>query len=267
MLFFFKTQTHMKARIIGTVAFTAILLGCIWYASSEPSPAAEPTPGNSSTRIGDIGIRKVTHKMDDGDQYTFFYQDDMQVDFVTKRPDETDKSIQICIPGAFTDLSDDEIDGVYMNDGKLMQKAGINKTLGGLYVGTGGKFHFVETQKTKLITDSLITALAAEKGDMFQQIYMVVNGKVEPLNQPKMFQRRAIVIMNDGSGAIVENVQRRTLKVFCDNLVKLGVKEALYVDMGAWDEGWYRDEAGKTQAMGLMRIETNRQSNWVIFKN
>ncbi len=204
--------------------------------------------------------------MDDKDVYTFYYQDDLKMDFVTERPPYTDQAIQFCVAGAFTDLNDGEIDGLYMNNGQLKHEDRINKTLGGLFILRDGEFELIETQKTKLITDSLLNALKAEKADLFQQIFMIVDGKVEPLKQKRMFQRRAIVIMNDDSRAIVENVKRKTLATFCNDLVSLDVKEALYVDMGGWDEGWFRDASGSANTIGRMRGSTDQQSNWVIFR-
>jgi hypothetical protein len=45
--------------------------------------------------------------------------------------------------------------------------------------------------------------------------------------------------------------------------VSLGVRDAIYTDMGGWDEGWYRDGV-KVRTIGLMRGSTRRQSNWFV---
>jgi hypothetical protein len=46
----------------------------------------------------------------------------------------------------------------------------------------------------------------------------------------------------------------------------MGVKDLIYTDMGARDEGWYRISPGETRRIGKNLSQTARQSNWVIFK-
>jgi len=54
------------------------------------------------------------------------------------------------------------------------------------------------------------------------------------------------------------------LAIFADDLALLGAKTAMNLDMGAWDEGWYRDARGEIVRLGHDRSSTQRQSNWLV---
>jgi hypothetical protein len=82
-----------------------------------------------------------------------------------------------------------------------------------------------------------------------------------------LFQRRGIAILNDNSIAIIESEQAITLEVFSKDLVLLNVKQLIYTDMGAWDEGWYRNPLHNVLIkIGKDLSQTDKQSNWIVFK-
>ncbi|MBK7748810.1 MAG: hypothetical protein IPI39_16325 [Candidatus Obscuribacter sp.] len=81
------------------------------------------------------------------------------------------------------------------------------------------------------------------------------------------FQRRAIGLTKQGAYKIFQSDKAISFSTFNRDLVSMGVTEALYFDMGAWDEGWYRHATtGKAITIGLDRSRTDRQSNWLILK-
>ena len=50
-------------------------------------------------------------------------------------------------------------------------------------------------------------------------------------------------------------------------LVLLNVKQLIYTDMGAWDEGWYKNPINNTLVkIGKDLSQTDKQSNWIIFR-
>jgi hypothetical protein len=65
--------------------------------------------------------------------------------------------------------------------------------------------------------------------------------------------------------AIIESYEHITLTAFTKDLLELGAVDALYTDMGAWDEGWYRQD-NKLITIGRMKSQTEKQCNWVVFK-
>ncbi len=71
--------------------------------------------------------------------------------------------------------------------------------------------------------------------------------------------------MKNGRTAVVESNKMITLKTFSEDLAALGVMNLLYTDMGYWDEGWYK-AGGKTITLGHYLSQTDKQSNWVVFR-
>lgn len=57
-----------------------------------------------------------------------------------------------------------------------------------------------------------------------------------------------------------------TLTQFGLDLKELGVKNAIYTDMGAYDEGWYRDAEKGVKPLGNDRSLTEKQTNWFTFR-
>jgi hypothetical protein len=201
-----------------------------------------------------------------GNTYIFIYKKDHKADFVLARPGKEDTSVLLCIPAAFTQLTDYSVDGIYISHGKAGNTKKINRSLGGALEIVNGEVSIFPTDKGSRITDSLVDAVVMKKGALFQQIQMIVNGVPASFKDQKLFQRRGIVLLKDGRVLVAESRKAITLKTFADDLAALGASDLLYTDMGAWDEGWYRDSNGKTISMGYDHSQTDRQSNWFIFR-
>ncbi len=190
------------------------------------------------------------------------------MEFTDKRPAEDDKTVQVCVAAAFTQLGNYKIDGAYMCKGKVSNEKAINHTLGGALKIVNGKATIFPTAKGTLITDKFLKDLALQKGSFFQQIQLISNGKASSFKDKAHFQRRAIVVFKNGKTAIMECEEALLLADFSKDLVELGVQNALYTDMGGWDEGFYVDPVTKKKVtIGLMKTHTAYQSNWVVFKN
>lgn len=219
----------------------------------------------SSGPLKEISVEKKTTK--NGNHYTIIYQGGCRMEFTDKRPKDTDTKVRACIAGAFTQLSNYKIDGVYICNGTIGNKTDVNKRLGGAIQIVNGQVSIFPTQKGALLTDEFLNKLAAEKASLFQQIQLIENGKAASFIDKAVFQRRAIVIFKDGKTAFVEDTESITLAEFSADLVELGAENALYTDMGAWDEGWYMDPSTKKKVtIGQIKSHTAQQSNWVIFR-
>ncbi|MCD6068415.1 MAG: hypothetical protein K0S33_3241 [Bacteroidetes bacterium] len=213
------------------------------------------------------GISMEKKKTPNGNSYTIIYQNTCSIEFTDQRPKEKDAAVQLCIAGAFTQLTDYKIDGIYMCNGKIGNKTAVNKRLGGAIKIVKGQAVIFPTQKGTLLTDSFLNDLSTQKGSLFQQLQIVANGAAASFVDKAVFQRRAIVIFKNSKTALVEGNESITLAEFSKDLVELGAKDALYTDMGGWDEGWYTDPAtGKKITIGQMRTSTAKQSNWVVFR-
>lgn len=202
-----------------------------------------------------------------GTTYTFFKKNTCSIAFTDERPDKKDASVLLCIPAAFTNTGNDHIDGIFAVKGEVKNTAVINKSLGGVCYIEKNSCRIFQSGKGRLFNDSLFRVVKSNKISFFQQIQCIQNGKAASFADQKVFQRRGIVVLKDHSIAIIESRENITLKVFSEDLARLGVVDLIYTDMGAWDEGWYRDPANNTlKTIGRDLSQTARQSNWIVFR-
>lgn len=198
--------------------------------------------------------------------YTLYPKGDLDFDFVVSRPSETQGDIYFCIPAAFT-TPYDQVDGVYISNGAIGNAHGVNTELGGAMLIESGRGKLLSTDKGKMITAEFLQNVQKSRGSLFQQFLIVHEGMASSFKDKSKFQRRAVCETTRGSFGVVESDRPITFSTFNEDLVALGMKEALYCDMGAWDEGWYRAGTNaKVTRIGLDRSLTRRQSNWLVLK-
>lgn len=205
-------------------------------------------------------------KAESGVVYTLYPQGKLDFDFVVSRPAQNQADIFLCIPSAFT-TPDDRVDGVYISNGLIGNAKGVNKELGGAMIIERGTGRLLNTDKGSLITEKLLKNVQKTRGSIFQQFLIVHDSKAASFRDKSKFQRRAVCETAKGAFSIVESDRPVTFSMFNDDLVALGMKEALYCDMGAWDEGWYRSNPNsKVISIGQDRSRTDRQSNWLLLR-
>lgn len=211
-------------------------------------------------------------KASSGNHYTIIHKGDAFIKYTTTRPAKEDKKVLCCIAAAFTRLDDGKVDGAYAVDGKI-GNANINRRLGGTIMLQGNIYSIqpLDTSMGKKLKPVFQGEIEINKASFFQQIQLIVNGKAEKFKDTQLFQRRAIVTFMNAKTkrvnklAIIESKEPITLAAFSSDLVELGAYNALYTDMGAWDEGWYRDKSGKIITIGTSLTQTAKQSNWITF--
>jgi hypothetical protein len=203
-----------------------------------------------------------------GNKYNYYFKGKNRMKFLVQRPLVKDTNILLCIPAAFTRLGDLKVDGFYMVEGVAGNTDSINRRIGGALKIAGDEISFISTSKGKIFTKGYIDSLSKEKASLFQQIYMVRNFAPENSNSKNKYQCRGIALMYNGEVCVVESEADITLKEFAADVAgKDNVKELMYTDMGAWDEGWYRDpKSNKPRIIGNNRSQTSKQSNWIIFQ-
>jgi hypothetical protein len=221
-------------------------------------------PSFRNKEISEYAFRVETKKSKSGVNYTIFHKDDLKIDVSLKRPDKNDPKILLCFPAAFTDLVTLKPDGLFIDHGIVHNRNKINYTLGGAIKIINGECEIFPTRKGKLLNDSLIHIVVDKKGSLFQQIQLIEKGKGAKYKDTKEFQRRAIVRFKQDRTAVIESYEHITLAAFTNDLLELGAVDALYTDMGSWDEGWYR-KGNKVEVIGRIRSQTDKQCNWVIF--
>lgn len=198
--------------------------------------------------------------------YSVFYAGDSKIHITSTRPEISKANFRLAFAGAFTLLDDYSIDGLFIENGNVKKKSANHHLGGGLLINENS-VKIIKTFDGKLLTEHWRDSVAAAGSSFFQQIQLVrADSALRFGKDQKLFQRRAFVIFKNGKAAMIESDAAITLQTFANDLVSLGVRDALYTDMGGWDEAWYRDANGKMQTIGLMRSSTSKQSNWVVFE-
>ncbi|MFT4545409.1 MAG: hypothetical protein ACI9EQ_001883 [Bacteroidia bacterium] len=216
----------------------------------------------------EVLVHVTQQKSKSGDNYRFIHLGNSELSFKTTKPEKDSTQVLLSVAAAFTDLTDFKIDGVYLTNGVAFQKARTNKTLGGGFLKTKEGISLIDTKKGALFTDSVLAIYKEQQAAVFQQILIIKNGVPETFSAKRNFQRRAVVTTKDDKIYIVENEKAVTLAQFCADLVELDstVNNALYLDMGSWDEGWYRYSNDSIVTIGQNKSSTIHQSNWLVFE-
>ena len=108
--------------------------------------------------------------------------------------------------------------------------------------------------------------MASEKGGMgFGQNMIIYNGETQPSfrNLGSRFEYRALCEYQ-GKLCVIDSREVVSYAAFIASLEKLGVTNALYLDMGSgWNHSWYRDNDGN-----VVEIHPKTHSfttNWIVF--
>lgn len=200
----------------------------------------------------------------------FYDPTNFTIKLLNKRPSINNNKLILCIPAAFTDdpkINHNLIDGHYIENGNIISNDN-NPDLSGTCIIS--KNNIIILSSKNLIQTS--NTAVKNKSSLFQQFLLINNYKIiycakydktPNLIIPKL--RRAIVEINDNV-FIVESKTQMSILNFQKLLVSNNVKNAIYLDMGTYSEGWYRNDAGKTTAIGETMNNTNKQSNWIVFE-
>ncbi len=185
-------------------------------------------------------------------------------------PSQTDSTIALCVEAAFTgellkDFKSTNIGGDYVINGTLHKGYKCKANTGFLYADKS-----VFTISSSEHCPEWIEKAKKNNGVLFQQILIIQNGKdvyrgtpIKPITRNVY---RAACIMNDGNFAVIQSEKAIPLKDFINSLIKLGVSDALYLDMGkGWNYGWYRSTECEAPTM-LFDYRSPYQTNWLLIK-
>ena len=82
--------------------------------------------------------------------------------------------------------------------------------------------------------------------------------------RPRARSYRTLAELN-GNLCIIDSVKMMHFSAFMKELQKLGVTNAIYMDMGAgWNYSWYREASGKVRT--LFGLPVPWSHNWVVFR-
>jgi hypothetical protein len=185
------------------------------------------------------------------------------IHFTDKRPDKDNDNIKLCVPAAFTSNDLKYIVGDYVVNGHFVGQSPDVET--GYCAIMKGK---VFIRPLDEFSDKILIRCIENKGDFFRQMLLIYGNETVPctiFDKYKPTYRRALV-EKDKSFFIVESEERISISIFQQMLIKIGVKSALYLDMGTWSEGFYRDLYNAKVTIGKQIQSTKYQTNWLVFE-
>lgn len=223
--------------------------------------------GLSSCDSAQPEVRQETFRAASYHEYTVYsWNEELSLDWVTERPSKEDLNIHFCVPAAFTRSGDYAIDGAYIENGTCGHFEAVNERLGGgLHISSSGETEFLDTGKGSLLTEEFCDKHQQPGSDFFQQIMVVTEGTPAIFKDKALFLRRALVQKADGSLYFLESAKSSSMTQFALDLVQFGAHNALYLDMGSFDEGWWRF-AGEPLTIGRSKTQTELQTNWLVLR-
>jgi hypothetical protein len=210
-------------------------------------------------------VRVEEKQTPQGSRYTIFYPQQLAVEVVTQRPPAADARYQLSVAAAYTDLDTDQPLDLLVCQGHLRQTTATVGFLTGVLTVVGDTLAIGRVAAGQVPPPAQLARASQRRGTVLLQELLVFEGQNQRQAGGSVFQRRALVEFANHQFAVVESAaDDLEMKQFADDLLALGAKNALYLDMGDWDEGWYRD-GSRVVTLGHRRTHTARQSNWLVF--
>lgn len=180
------------------------------------------------------------------------------------RPSKSDRSITWCSGAAFQHtvslgFTQDNVEGDHAVAGALYESP-YNKDGFAAVTFADGRFAFE--------FDNAIEAVkkAAEAGGYgFMQFGLIHDGEtVMSFDRPRARCYRTLAELN-GNICIIDSVNMLHFDEFMEELHRIGVTNAVYMDMGAgWNYSWYRN--AKDKVVTLFGLPVPWSHNWVVFR-
>jgi hypothetical protein len=197
--------------------------------------------------------------------YIVFSPEGLSIQLLTTRPEPANSSYQLSVAAAYTDLTTYQPLDLLVYQGHKRQPKATVGFLDGVLTIQGNQLTISQIGRGQTPSHAQLAQVSKQKGTLLLQELLVYQGKNQRPAGGSLFQRRALVEFANHRFAVVESASDSlTLQQFADDLIELGAHNALYLDMGDWDEGWYK--SGNTVIkLGNRRTQTAKQSNWLVF--
>lgn len=206
-------------------------------------------------------------KKEEKDKLILYYPDYTNIDLVCgTMPSVKDTRVIFCAEAAFTgellkEFKHSNILGDHVSGGVRYKGSGCKRNTGAfIYYDQHWKFLYKDYSKE--------LDVAAQNGGMgFGQEMMIHNGtRVQTIRKDSNKNEfRALCELN-GQLCIIDSKGVSRFGDFIQNLLDIGVTEALYLDMGpGWNYSWYRDSTGTAHEIHKKRIIYT--TNWITFYN
>ena len=186
------------------------------------------------------------------------------IDFVAgDRPSKDDGSIEMCVAAAFQDtyqldFNHSNIVGWHASDGQL--ERGTPKSRLGAFTYVDGVPRIWNIDEA----EDAVQKAAAAGGSGYQQFVVLCDGQRGGHDSDEFRCYRVLALLN-GKACIIDSRTQMHYREFIGALENLGVRDALYCDMGSgWNYSWYRSTEGK--AVDIIGIPWPFSHNWLVFR-
>lgn len=191
-----------------------------------------------------------------------------RVDLICKdMPSDKDKTVLMCCEAAFT--------GQLLKEFKHSNIAG-NHVSSGIYhngyrciMNTGCFAYYADTKTWEFAMGSYNSKLIDAKnrnGCGFGQLMMIHNGAKQQKQAQKAATRNEYRVLAEYKGKLCVIDSKGSMRYgdFVDAMLRIGVRHALYLDMGGgWNYSYYRDNNDKVHYIHDHRIKYT--TNWITF--
>jgi hypothetical protein len=266
------------ALIISAIIFTLTTI-CKTVDKSVDEPIDEPVKEESIEKY--LTLDSTTY------EYltirTFIIPKGYQVEFVDSAM-PTDSNTILCVAAAFTHkdyAKYDTFDPIlvandYVTKGVYKKGYKCSVSMTGGFANINGEHSFFKGKNNNLLKEA-----QNNNGSYFQQNLAIYNGEIQmktPFSKNKGFKQpyRFLCELSNGDLAIVEvrgvpykaAVIQALNKPICRTDNSITIKHALYLDMGGWSDGWYRDSRYIYDINTDNKIDkiyqNNHQTNWIV---
>lgn len=198
-----------------------------------------------------------------------YYPNFTRIDLATgTMPSKTDRSVIFCCEAAFTgekltEFRHSNIAGHHVCSGKFYEGFHCGPNNGVFTWSRSDGWHFYNNGHKNSVTP--LKAVAANGGMGFCQSMLFCNGtQFKGCFKPEKENQYRALCEIDGRLCIVDCARSLPFGEFLAGLKKLGVRNAVYCDMGdGWNYSWYRNDKG--EAVEIFHNPGRYTTNWITF--
>lgn len=191
-----------------------------------------------------------------------YVPENAQYHFQRVKPDSNNTDLLMSVVAAFTSKAPEHIVGTNVSNGRKKIYPTDVETAYCLIIGESVKIEALDSN-----SKTAIERAVREKGDYFQQMHLIENGEAKPcaIFKNRATYRRALA-QKEGETHLIESLDRMTIEDFTNTLIFFGYEQAIYLDMGSWSEGWYRNEENNIVKIGNNWKSSHLQTNWLVIR-
>ena len=242
------------------IGFSLFILNSQYHNPLTPD-ARFSSPKEAEQLLAESG--KDVLLLETDDLYVYYADYDELTYEAGRRPSKSEQDIRLCVAAAFQSdyqlgFSHDNIVGWHTSGGRLER---------GTPQDNLGAFTFVDGTPRIWDTDEAEEAIrdaAARGGAGFQQFIALCDGERGSHGSDEFRCYRVLALL-DGKACIIDSRTQMHYDEFILALKDLGVRDALYCDMGSgWNYSWYRGEDG--QPVDIIGTPWAFSHNWLTFR-